>query len=164
MIILQQICILLAFLWILLQKINIRIILSENTEITINLPILSIAFITDKKQKSVIKRNLKLVKNLSVLLKSFKFILKKSQVYVNILQSSNQSFITQRIPFFVTFPIAYAYLNNTAKSVYYSNKKSYNGAFFDISFHFTLIFMIILPLVFLYYKVKNKVGRVIKNV
>ncbi len=163
--IIQIVALSLALLWMLLQRINVKIFLSD-ASIRLNLPILSITFNVNDNGKAVIKKNFRLIKNLSPLAKSLGFILKRSYVEVNLAKDIlAPTPLLRSLPLLISYPVIYAYLNNTAKSVdYLSPLGEDSKQDFDLSVHFTLVYLFILPFLFLYYKVKNKLGRLVRNV
>lgn len=167
--------ILLAVLFVLLQKADIRIRKTDNLSITLSLTLFSITFSGDTERKRRIKKIFRLFKNAPIILRVATHLLKRSNVRVIRLANQNRSpfpfSFGQSIPFYISFPVLFAYLNNNAKSIFYDDNWLFTGDFsnqneasVDIIVSFRFISLIISALLFLYYKMKDRIMRGIKDV
>ena len=122
-----------AFLFILLQRVDVRITRTDKLTVKINFTLLAIILSEADINTKHIKGLFKLLKNRKGILRSTKYLIAKSELSA------------LKIPFHSSF--------------------SPNGSIsFDLIFHISLLQLIISALILLYYIVKNKVKRVIKNV
>jgi len=167
--------ILIAILFILFQKADMRIRKTDNLSITLSLTLFSITFSGDAEKKRRIKKIVRLFKNASVILRVATYLLKRSNVRVirlaNQSRSPSRFSLGQSIPFYISLPVIFAYLNNSAKSIFYDDNWLFvddfvnqNEASVDIIVSFRFISLIISALLFLYYKMKDRMMRGIKDV
>ena len=170
--IVQLVSLVLALILMLLQKIDIRIIQARETAVKIDFSLLSIKLIYSKSQKKKLKKITRLAKRLPILIKLTGYIVSKSEVTVFDTPLTAALYaptsILKSISLLVSRPVVYTYLNNTARSVSYINSPVLNdqdsAPNLNISLRFRLIFVIISPLVLLYYILKSKIGGIIKSV
>ena len=170
MIVVRMLPLILLFLWIVLQRIDVRIIRQNTVTVQISFPILRITFKDLTAPKRNLRKIVKLMKNFPFTLKTFAYLTRKSRVIIHgttILSApSTPTEILRKIPHFISSNSLYAYLNSNAKSTVYI-KRSYDSEFdadIDIVLQTELIYLIISPLLFLYYKISNKARRMIKSV
>ena len=122
-----------TLLFILLERIDVRISRQNGITVKISFIFFAIVFWTDGLILKQRKRYLKTVPNLKAILKSTRYLFLKSNVRL-------------------------------VKSRRNDDKADVNNSHIDILFHFSLLQLIISALILLYYIVKSKVKRVIKNV
>ena len=164
-----------AFLFILFQKATIRIRKTENITATFSLTFFSVSLTDLPEKKGRIKKLMRFLKNVPIIFKSLAHFLKRTDVKVLRFKNQDQSpfpiSFGQKLPFYLSAPFIFGYLNNTAKSVSYdenwlitTNISNENDAAIDVLFTFRLFYLIISALLFLYYKVKNRIIRGVKDV
>ncbi len=160
-----------AFLFILLLRIDLRITKRNNFTIKINFIFFAIILEEDKIKRIRMRDLQKLTKNLSGLIKSTSFLISKSNITVS--NKYNTPFVSENpITIFTrrtSTALILTYLANKAKSFAYDTHNSIESSYFDptildLTFHFSLLNLIISALILLYYIIKNKVKRVLKNV
>ena len=122
-----------TLLFILLERIDVRVSRQNGITVKISFIFFAIVFWTDGLILKQRKRYLKTVPNLKAILKSTRYLFLKSNVRL-------------------------------VKSRRNGDKADVNNSHIDILFHFSLLQLIISALILLYYIVKSKVKRVIKNV
>ena len=158
----------LLFLFIFFKKTSIRIIHQNKTTVQINFTLLSITLISDKrKNKKSFKKRFKTLKNAFFLIKSARYTLKKSNITVFTLPSNHlydnpMSLIlpTTRL---ISSGLIIAYLENNCDNFFLKNDEVPsipNDKSLDILLETRLINLFILPLIFLYYKVKSTIRRI----
>ena len=166
MIIACVLSILLAFLFIVLQKTSIRILHQEITTVRFDFTLFSITFISSKTNKNSLKASIRILRNLKYLLKISHYGIKHANVTVFELSSTTDTSLPspKLSPFFITSGILLVYLNNIAKSFRFSNsvdRRCQNKLSFDVLFETSLINLIIISILYLYYKVKNRIRRIV---
>ena len=170
MIVVRILPLILLFLWIVLQRIDVRIIRQNAVTVQISFPIFRITFkdLTAPKRKT--RKIVRLIKNLPFTLKTVAYLTRKSRAIIHdttwLLAPSTPTEILKKIPHFISTRSIYAYLDSNAKSTAYIKYNS-NPIFvgdIDIVLQTKLIHLIISPLLFLYYKISNKARRMIKSV
>ena len=122
-----------TLLFILLERIDVRVSRQNGITVKISFIFFAIVFWTDGLILKQRKRYLKTVPKLKAILKSTRYLFLKSNVRL-------------------------------VKSRRNDDKAEVNNSHIDILFHFSLLQLIISALILLYYIVKSKVKRVIKNV
>ena len=130
MYILRLLLILGAVLFILFQRVDVRVTKNEKLTVKINFTVFALVLTEDARRKKPLKSIVGLISNLKGVFKSFKFLLSKSDISLFENQQQYYAF-EEKLPLI------------------------------DVSFHFSLIRMIISAMILLYYIVKNKVKRVI---
>ena len=171
MVILQLLPIICALLFAFTQKIDIRVTKADNLTVKINLNIFAILLTEDKIQKKGIRRLSRIRKNLKSFLLAMDYLISKSEVRIYRLDISNTDLsvlsMLQSISRFASIGIAISYLEKNASSVKFidiSPQYDENKTVLDFSIHFSLWSLIIFTSLFLYYRVKSKIKRVLKNV
>lgn len=156
---------LLALIFILFQEVSIRIMYRERALVRIDFTLFSITFSENKKRKRHIRKSLRKIKNLPLILKATHYTLKHTEAIV--LNTSNNSFtppeLLRKIPMFISSGAAIAYLNSTAKNVRIYDVQDFNSKcettiFPSLLFNTRLIYLIIFPFLFTYYKLKKRFG------
>ena len=158
MIVLRLLPIFVIVLFILFQRNSIRIIKCERLTVKINLNIFAITLTEEKIKRFRPAKALKSVKSIYRIIKSARYLISKSDFSVLTTESVTNQFLL-------------SYLSANARSVQYSFIESNNREndigcknALDITARFSLVYLIISALIFLYYTVRNKLKRVIKNV
>ena len=167
--ILPIILILSAILFILFQRSQIRILKTDNFYLTLNLSIMSFTLSSNQNKKQVLKNLYAFLRKGRPIYKSVKYLVRRSDIHILRFSpiGKQANGFGQVLSYYISAPILLAYLNNTAKSIRYSDnysKFSNNNSEIDINVNSRLIFLIISALVFLYYIVISKIKRGIKNV
>lgn len=157
MLVLRLFPIFVLVLFILFQKSSIRIVKSDLLTVKLNFNILALVLKDDDGKKIRPTKLIKSLRKYSGALKSARYLISKSDFVIYDSES-----LTNRLIFL--------YLDANAKSVGFvdhaQNEISRNEipSKIDITVYFSLIYLIISALIFLYYTVKNKIKRVLKNV
>ena len=124
---LRLLLILSSLLFILFQRVDVRVTKRERLTVKISFNILALVLIDDGERSHYLWNMPKLFKGFKGIFRSIRYLLAKSRVRFG---------------------------NTNAEA-------EENSPFVDISFHFSLLRLIISALILLYYKVKAKVKRVI---
>lgn len=160
-----------ALLFAFTRKIDIRVTKYDKLTVKINLNIFAILLTEERIRKRSIRKLSRIRKSFKSFLLAIEYLISKSEVRIYSLNTSNTDLsvlsILQSISRFASIGIAISYLEKNARSVkfidtspqYYKNK-----TVLDFSIHFSLWSLIIFTSLFLYYRVKNKFKRVLKNV
>lgn len=161
-----------ALLFAFTRGINLRVTKEYKLTVKINLNIFVIILTEEKIKKRGIKKAARLFKSFKNLVKPIKYLVSKTEVRIYRLPYLIRSDIAleslYNLSFLASLGVVFSYLENNARIVRFINRQKCNKddyqAFFDLSLHFSLWNLIIFAFLFLYYTVKNKVKRVIKNV
>lgn len=146
-----------AILFVLSSKYSVRITKGEKLTVKINFNIFAIVIYEDKTHKNRLKNLFKSFRRIKGAIRSAKYLISKSDV---VIFGSGK----------ITDHILRVYLEANAKRFRYKNTDSFyrsnlqNNGEMDIIASFSLTNLIISALIFLYYTVKAKLKRVIKNV
>ena len=161
----------LVLLLIILQEADIRITYKDRLKVRISLTIFAITFFSRDNYRLSPRKAIKAIKGIPLLLKSAKFALKRSDAKV--LEFAGTSNVTTSdkvfasIPLLISISSLIAYIRANAKSFNNDNKqvdtKNYTTSI-DILFKTRAINLIISAIIFLYYMVKRKIRRTIRNV
>ena len=157
MLVLRLFPIFVLVLFILFQKSSIRIVKSDLLTVKLNFNILALVFKDDDGKKIRPTRLIKSLRKYNGALKSVRYLISKSDFVIYDSES-------------LTNLLIFLYLDANAKSVGFvdhaQNEISRDEipSKIDITVYFSLIYLIISALIFLYYTVKNKIKRVLKNV
>ena len=157
MIVLRLLPLFVIILFILFQKCSIRITKKEALTVKLNFSLLAVLFTEEKIKKIRLGRFVKSFRQISGIIKSAKYLISKSDFLI----LDNEKLIDNLI---------FIYLKANARSLtlkdadvdYSDNSQELTKI--DVTAYFYLVHLIISALIFLYYMVKNKVKRVIKNV
>lgn len=171
MLITRLLLLLCALLFILLQGVDVKVIGGERLSLKISFNILALVLTEEEIKKLRPKGFGKILKNLGGILKSAKYLISHSIVTVTKIDNESP-FIGDDAPWLIlTFGrliLDYLEANSRAFRTVFTDTSMTNnelgGYAFDISFHFSLLRMIISASILLYYIVKTKAKRVIKNV
>lgn len=171
MVFLQLLPIFCALLFTFTRKIDIRVTKTDNFTVKINLNIFAILLTEDKIQKNGIRKLSRIRKSLKSFLLAIEYLISKSEIIVYELHTSNDdssvSSVLQSISLFASVGIVLSYLEKNASSVKFLSKTTpgyQNKTALDFSMHFSLWSLFIFTFLFLYYRVKSKIKRVLKNV
>ena len=158
-------------LFALTRKINIRVTKSDELTVKINFNIVALVLTEAKIKKRWINKLPNLIKNVKGALKPLKYLVSKSEVLIISCINSNPE--SRRFPviysacFYASTQFIISYLQKNARSLRFASntnpKSDYEKASLDISFCFPLYHLIISALLFLYYTLKYKIKRVLKN-
>ena len=171
MVILRLLPVSFILLFILLQRVDVKVNARDKLTVRIDFNIIAIILSEDKIKKMHLGKISRLLKNLPTIYKILKYLVKKSDVTVieYNLKEENDVFKTARRYSF--YQIIYFYLSANSKSFHInknqasfdeeSEEKSFD---FDVLFHFSLFHLINSALILLYYIVKSKAKEVINNV
>ncbi len=164
-----------ALLYILLQRVDVKVTKRDTLTVKINFNIIALVLHEEKINKQRLKQLSGLLKNASSALKTLKYLISKSDVAVKIYdipyESSDPITIIKNAGIKASSRLFFSYLGICSRSLNiitaeenFDDNSDPNMPGFDASLHFPLYHLIISALFFLYYIVKNKVKRVIKNV
>lgn len=173
--ILRFLPILFALLFILLQRVNIKVIMREELTVKINFNIIAIVFSQTDTAKPSPEDLINLCKNLRGIFTASKYLLSKSVVNIKFFKETTQtdthSSIFSYVRTMAVKRVILAYLEANSKHFVFSEKaldderKMEEGkTYFDLVIYFSLIHLINSALILLYYIIKNKAKRVINNV
>lgn len=129
MLILRLVLILVTILFILLQRVDVRVTRSERLTVKISFIFLALVLSEERPKRRHVGGVTKLVKNVKGVFKSLKYLLSKTDI---VFQNQNKDYSTDE-----------------------------KQPLIDVTFHFSLLQLIISLSILLYYIVKNKVKRVI---
>ena len=174
MFILRIMPILCALLFILLQKVSIKIKTQDEVTVRIDLSIIALIFSGSKKSKFRPKSIKSLFNYFPAIYRAAKYAIKKSEVYIFTRQNkANDDLKIEYVHSYSANPLQliYPFLLFNSKRVCLIDNSTYSKANsskpdqdFNLSLELPLISLINSALVFLYYIMKNKVKRVVKNV
>ena len=161
-----------ALLFTITRIINIRVTKSDELTVKINFNIFAILLTEDKLKRNGFRKASKLIKSIKNIIKPIEYLMSKTEVRVYKLPTSIQQGEILRtfysLSFITSFSFIFSYLENNSRCLRFIKLKDdsseYNATFFDFSFHFSIWNMIIFSFLFLYYTIRSKVKRVIKNV
>lgn len=174
MVILRLLPVSFVLLFILLQRVDVKVKTRDRLTVRIDLNIIAIILSEDKIKKKHLGRIPKLLKNLPIVYKVIKYLVAKSDVTV--IEYNDPLFDVEDDIFknarrYAIYQIVYSYLATNSKSFHFTENRVYSDekdkektSDFDLIFRFSLFHLINSALLFLYYIVKNKAKRVIKNV
>ena len=175
MVILRLLPVSFVLLFILLQRVDVKVKTRDRLTVRIDLNITAIILSEDKIKKKHLGRIPKLLKNLPIVYKVLKYLVAKSDVTVieyndnPLIDGEDDIFKNARR--YAIYQIVYSYLATNSKSFHFTENRVYSDekdkektSDFDLIFRFSLFHLINSALLFLYYIVKNKAKRVIKNV
>ncbi len=167
----QVISVLLIITVILLQKIDILISKSSVLIFKINFTLLSITLTDDGKRSKSLSKIKNAFKSISPLYASMKYLVRKSDIMFCYLPTNTSKGAVISATYSAFFAVIQSFLTKNARSFSaieiekeYIDCSEKNKIRFEAEFHFRLIHLFISSFVFLYYKVKYKVKRLIKNV
>lgn len=129
MLILRLVLILVTILFILLQRVDVRVTRSERLTVKISFTFLALVLSEERPKRRHVGGVTKLLKNVKGVFKSLKYLLSKTDI---VFQNQNKDYSTDE-----------------------------KQPLIDVTFHFSLLQLIISLSILLYYIVKNKVKRVI---
>ena len=129
MLILRLVLILVTILFILLQRVDVRVTRSERLTVKISFTFLALVLSEERPKRHHVGGVTKLLKNVKGVFKSLKYLLSKTDI---VFQNQNKDYSTDE-----------------------------KQPLIDVTFHFSLLQLIISLSILLYYIVKNKVKRVI---
>ena len=160
-----------VFLLIILQVADLRITYKEDFRVRISFTIFAFTFLNKRGKKISLNQTIKAVKNTPLLLKAAKRALKRSDVKVIELSCASHPSISDTlfasIPILISASSILAYISANAASFSIpedqGNIESDTQAV-DILFKTRVLNLIISVLIFLYYILKRKIRRAIKNV
>ena len=160
-----------VILLIILQVADLRIIYNDDFKVRISLTIISITFLNKSSEKLSIKKTFRAVKNIPLLLRAARYAIKRSDVKVIELSYASRPSISDTlfasIPILISASSILAYISANAASFSIpedqGNIESDTQAV-DILFKTRVLNLIISVLIFLYYILKRKIRRAIKNV
>ena len=156
-----------GLVFILLQRIDVKITRHAKPTVKISFNILALVLTEDNIKKTNLKRIRGLIRNLIGALKAFGYLISKSDVVIVRYERNVDEAISSPINqarLIATSQFTTSYFDSKAKSLSFVNENKPKDTSFDVSFHFSLFNLIISALIFLYYIVKNKVKRVLKHV
>lgn len=175
MVILRLLPVSFVLLFILLQRVDVKVKTRDRLTVRIDLNIIAIILSEDKIKKKHLGRIPNLLKNLPIVYKVIKYLVAKSDVTVieyndnPLIDGEDDIFKNARR--YAIYQIVYSYLATNSKSFHFTENRVYSDekdkektSDFDLIFRFSLFHLINSALLFLYYIVKNKAKRVIKNV
>lgn len=160
----------LALMIILLQKVDFRIAYTNGLSVEISFTIFSLSFYDSEESRLPLLKSLKTARNIPILFRSLRFLLRHSAV--NVLNISHNETDTvagtvfRTIPFLISTSAIIAYISTNAAnfSMKQHNNFDKNELSFDILFKTRAANLIISAMLFLYYILKRKIRRVIRNV
>ena len=172
MVFLQLLPLFCALLFTLTRKISIRVTKRDELAVKINLNIIAILLTEDKIKKNGIKKATRLIRSFKNLIKPTEYLLSKSEIRVYKCTPSsfdNKTFpMLRSLSFLASVQLIYSFLEKNAKLIrFIDHTQADNEAdapFLEFSIHFSPLNLIIFAVIFLYYTVKNKFKRVLKNV
>ena len=175
MVILRLLPVSFVLLFILLQRVDVKVKTRDRLTVRIDLNIIAIILSEDKIKKKHLGRIPNLLKNFPIVYKVIKYLVAKSDVTVieyndnPLIDGEDDIFKNARR--YAIYQIVYSYLATNSKSFHFTENRVYSDekdkektSDFDLIFRFSLFHLINSALLFLYYIVKNKAKRVIKNV
>lgn len=154
------------------RTIDIRVTKSDELTVKINLNIFAILLTEERIKKRGFQKATRLLRTFKNLIRPLEYLLSKTEIRIFRLASpltdEARSNALYTLPLMASLSIAVAYLERNARKVRFIDREKENEhadtTFLDVSLHFSLWNLIIFTLLFLYYTVKSKVKRVIKNV
>ena len=171
MLFLQLLPVICALLFTFTRKIDIRVTKADTLTVKINLNIFAILLTEDKIRKRGIRKLSRLRRSFRSFLLAAEYLVSRTEIKIYEFNPSNDDLTALsallRISLFASLGIAISYLEKNASSVKLMNKATptyQNKTALDFSIHFSLWNLIIFASIFLYYKVKSKIKRVLKNV
>ena len=171
MVFLQLLPIICALLFAFTRKIDIRVTKTDKLTVKINLNIFAVILTEEKIRKRGIRKLSRMRKSLKSFLIATEYLVSKSEIRIYEFHPSTDDFrvssVLQSLSLFASFGIALSYLKKNACSVRFPSKTTptcQNNTTLDFSIHFSLLNLIIFTSLFLYYRVKSKIKRVLKNV
>ncbi len=167
----QLLPIICALLFTFTRKIDIRVTKNDRWTVKINLNIFAILLTEEKIRKRGIRKLSRIRKAFRSFLLSTEYLISKSEIRIYEFHPNNDDVSVlsalQSISLFTSLGIALSYLEKNASSVKLLNDAApncKNKTTLDFSIHFSLWNLIIFTSLFLYYRVKSKIKRVLKNV
>ena len=171
MLFLQLLPIICALLFTFTKKIDIRVTKADTLTVKINLNIFAILLTEDKIRKRGIRKLSRLRKSFRSFLLAAEYLVSRTEIKIYEFHPGTDDFrvssVLQSLSLFASFGIALSYLEKNACSVKLMNKATptcQNKTALDFSMHFSLWTLFIFTFLFLYYRVKSKIKRVLKNV
>lgn len=158
--ILRLLPIFVTLLFILSRSVDVRVSIRKRFTIKISFNIIGIVLYETEKQKL---RFIKLNKRINVAksgLKSFRYLISKSSIALKVQANTSEGVMSSLIIHGLLLP----YLNMNARSMRFKQASYGHPESFDISLRFSNIHLIISAFIFLYYLVKLRIRRIIKNV
>ena len=160
-----------VLLLIILQEANLKITYKDNLRVRISFTIFAITFSSSKYDKRSLNKTLKALKAIPLLLKASSFALKRSDVNVIKLSRASHPSISDTfliaIPILISASSILAFISANARSFNIPDDQgNIEGETqeVDILFKTRVLYLIISALLFLYYILKRKIRRAIKNV
>lgn len=167
MILLRLLPVFFAALFILTRTVCVRVLKGDKLTVKINFNILAVVLAEDNTKKRGIRKTIRLIKGVRSAFKTFDYLLSKSDVKLFINNQNdieNQKALAKSGYFIASTALIIPYIRTTSRSFRVVERSEQNENSFELRLYFSLWHMIISALIFLYYTVKNKVKRVIKNV
>lgn len=173
MMLLRLLPLIFALLFILSQKIDVKVHRTDRLTVKINFNILALVLQEDKIKKNGLKSISRIIKNVKHFHKSIDYILSKSEVRLLKHEISNNETevfsIIKSAYSYASRQFLISYLERNAKKFRIIEQKNYNidissNTVFDLDIHFSLWHLIISALILLYYTVKRRFKRLLKNV
>lgn len=157
------------FITVLSQKVNIRIIIDPRLHITFELTLFAIELTPSKKKKQKKKRSGKLnaIKLFNRSRSALRYLIKRSEVRINALTvakaPTNPLSYLGLTPKIITASVFVSYLKANAKSIVYNNeadgfitsKQEINAPNIDFIVSFSLVYLFISLLIVAYYTIKS---------
>lgn len=175
MLILRLLPISFALLFILLQRVDVKVKTNDRLTVRIDFNIIAIILSEDEIKKKHLGEIKKFIRNIPIIYKALRYLISKSEVIViectpNALSYAEEE-IFKSIRRYAIYKIAYSYLATNSRSFHFAENQVYShdnpgekSSDFDVLFRFSLFHLINSALLFLYYIVKNKAKRVINHV
>ena len=172
MMFLQLLPIFCALLFAFTRKINIRVAKHDELTVKIIFNIIAIILTEEKLKKNGIKRIARGLKSFRSIIKPCEYLIKRSEfrVYRCTPASDNNNLfsVLLSISIWASTGVVFSLLKENARSIKFienrNNSESTHAAIFEFSIHFSLLNLFIFTAMYLYYTMKNKIKRVIKNV
>lgn len=164
MIALRLLPIIAVLLFILLQKINIRVKATDRVSVKINFNILAIELLNEKTKKKNIKQIIRHGKSIGTVIRPMRYLLSRCSVEAKCPQNQFLPFQNENIYNIALLNFLFAFIKTHSKSLKISDNDASFHSGVELIFNFSSYHLIISALFFLYYIVKNNIKRVAKNV
>ena len=170
MIFLPLIPITLALMLILFQEVDLRITYENGLSVHISFTIFSLTLLDDGKDKFSIKGSLRFARSVPIILKASRYAIRRSNVTVfrlsHTVKPSLLDTLLRTLLIFLSASslLSYVVTNAATYKVSEDGYSSDDTASIDILFETRALHLIISGFLFLYYTVRRKVRRAIKNV
>ncbi len=162
----------LILLVLICQRIDIRVSKSSMTKIKINFIFFALTVDDSESQKLSLKKRIKLIRNIPFIYSAVKYLISKSEITVHSQNYTSSVNVTRsmlpNIMYRISVPTAIAIVSKFARKVKFDDEDVQvdpsDGLIFDLSVHFRLYRVFISLIIFLYYMIRAKFRRIIKNV